>query len=151
MDFELLLAVALTSLLILSALILGCALILGLILAETLRRYRHRARLQRGEAAEKAQALLKEWLSLAQLAQYESNGYFDVTGSHSGKRYRIRRKEHRNIDELDGSGALVAVWCFGPEGYLPVGDIMLTQKITLETNEQAALVIANRTPVQNAT
>jgi hypothetical protein len=138
-DFDLLLAMASTSLLIL------CALILGLILAETLRCSRHRARLQRRKAAEKAEALLMEWLSPAQLAQFESNGYFDVTGSHSGKRYRIRRKEHRNIDELDGSGARVAVWCFGPEGYLPVGDIMLTQKITLETNEQAALVIANRT------
>jgi hypothetical protein len=82
-DFELLLAVASTSLLIL------CALILGLILAETLQRSRHR---RRGQAAEKAEALLMEWLSPAQLTQYESNGYFEVTGSHSGKRYRIRRR-----------------------------------------------------------
>jgi hypothetical protein len=139
--FELLLAVASTSLLIL------CALILGLILDEALRRYRHRAKLQRGEkAAEKAEALLIEWLSPAQLAQYESNRYFDVTGSHSGKRYRIRRKEHMNIDELDGSGARVAVWCFKPEGYLPVDDIMLAQKVILETDKRAALVIANQHP-----
>jgi len=137
-DFGLLSAVALTSLLILSA------LMPGIILAEVRGRYRDR---RRGQAAEKAQALLMEWLSPAQLAQYESNGYFDVTGSHSGKRYRIRRKEHMNIDELDGSGARVAVWCFGPEGFLPVGDIMLTQKIILETDEQAALVIANQHPL----
>ena len=137
MDFELLLAVASTSLLIL------CALILGLILAETLQRSRHR---RRGLAAEKAEALLIEWLSPAQLTQYESNGYFEVTGSHSGKRYRIRRREHMNVDELDERGARVAVWCFKPKGYLPVGDIMLAQKITLETDERAALVIANQPP-----
>ena len=137
MDFGLLSAVALTLLLIL------CALMPGIILAEVQGRYRaHR----RGQAAEKAQALLVEWLSPAQLAQYESNGYFDVMGSHSGKRYRIRRREHMNIDELDGNGARVAVWCFRPEGYLPVGDIMLAQKITLETDESAALVIANQHP-----
>jgi hypothetical protein len=135
-DFELLLGVA--SLLIL------CALVLGRILAEALGRYRHRSRGRRGEAEQKARALLKEWLSPTQLAQYESDGYFQVTGSHSGKRYRIRRDRLMNVDELDGCGARVAVWCFGPAGYLPVGDVMLTQKIALETDEQAALVIANR-------
>ena len=137
MDFELLLAVASTSLLILYP------LMLGIILAEARRRYRDR---RRGQAAEKAQALLMEWLSPAQLAQYESDGYFEVTGSHSGKRYRIRRREHMNVDELDERGARVAIWCFKPEGYLPVGDIMLAQKVMLETDEQAALVIANQHP-----
>jgi hypothetical protein len=136
-NFDLLLAVASASLLILYP------LMLGIILAEARRRYRDR---RRGQAAEKAQALLMEWLSPAQLAQYESNGYFEVTGSHSGKRYRIRRREHMNVDELDESRARVAVWCFKPEGYLPVGDIMLAQKVMLETNERAALVIANQHP-----
>jgi hypothetical protein len=136
-NFDLLLAVASASLLILYP------LMLGIILAEARRRYRDR---RRGQAAEKAQALLMEWLSPAQLAQYESNGYFEVTGSHSGKRYRIRRRGHLNVDELDERGARVAVWCFKPEGYLPVGDIMLAQKVMLETNERAALVIANQHP-----
>jgi hypothetical protein len=35
-------------------------------------------------------------------------------------------------------------WCFGPEGELPIGDVMLAQKIALENNEQAALGVANR-------
>ena len=138
MDFELLLAVASPSLLILCALMMP-----GLILAEARRCYRDRRRRQ---AAEKAQALLMEWLSPAQLAQYESNGYFEVTGSHSGKRYRIRRTGQMNVDELDESRARVVVWCFKPEGYLPVGDIMLAQKVMLETDERAALVIANQHP-----
>ncbi len=63
-------------------------------------------------AAEKAEALLIEWLSPAQLTQYESNGYFEVTGSHSGKRYRIRRRGQMNVDELDESGARVACLVF---------------------------------------
>ena len=48
-----------------------------------------------------------------------------------------------NIDELDGEGSRVAVWCFGPTGNLPVGDNMLAQKIALETDEQAALAVVN--------
>jgi hypothetical protein len=34
---------------------------------------------------------------------------------------------------------LAVVYCFGPEGELPIGDVMLAQKIALENNEQAAL------------
>ncbi len=34
--------------------------------------------------------------------------------------------------------------CFAPVGYLVAGDIMLAQKIALETNESGALAVANR-------
>ena len=61
-------------------------------------------------------ALLKQWLSPAQLAQYESYGYFEVTGCHTGKCYRVRRNQQMNIDEFDGRGVRIAVWCFGPRG-----------------------------------
>jgi hypothetical protein len=49
-----------------------------------------------------------------------------------------------NIDELGKDGAPIAIWCFGPVGNLPLGDVMLTQKLALETNEQATLAVANR-------
>jgi hypothetical protein len=49
-----------------------------------------------------------------------------------------------NIYELDQNDVQIAIWCFGPEGCLPVGDIMLAQKIALETDEHAALAVANR-------
>jgi hypothetical protein len=39
-------------------------------------------------------------------------------------------------------------WCFVPSGHLVAGDVMLAQKIALETNERAALVVANKFPVQ---
>ena len=96
------------------------------------------------EAEQKARALLRRWLSPAQLEQYEKIGHFEVLGSDSGKRYCIHTHSQMNIDELDERGARVAVWCFLPEGPLAIGDIMLAQKIALETNERAALAIANR-------
>jgi hypothetical protein len=81
-------------------------------------------------------------MSPAQLARFESYGHFEVIGSRTGKRYRIRYNQVVNIDELDERGAQVATWCFGPEGNLPRGDIMLAQKIALENDEEAALAIA---------
>jgi hypothetical protein len=88
--------------------------------------------------------LLRRWLSPAQLLQYERTGLFDVVGSDTGKRYRIHRHAQMNIEELDERGAYVTTWCFAPEGKLPVEDIMLAQKVALETDERAVLGIANR-------
>jgi hypothetical protein len=97
----------------------------------------------RKEAEQKARKLLTQWLTPAQLAQYARKGHFEVTGCHSRKRYCIRSERQMNIDELDDRNRTIAVWCFGPEGTLPIGDIMLAQKIALETDEAASLTIAN--------
>jgi hypothetical protein len=48
-----------------------------------------------------------------------------------------------NVDELGKDGERITTLCFGPRGYLPFGDLMLAQKIALETDERAALQIAN--------
>jgi hypothetical protein len=91
--------------------------------------------------------LLREWLSPEQLAQYEAHRYFDVTGCHSGKRYRIRHGTTTNVHELDDAGRPNAGWCFVPRDCLVAGDVMLAQKIALETNEWGALEVAkNFTP-----
>jgi hypothetical protein len=87
--------------------------------------------------------LLKEWLSPEQLAQYEAMGYFEVTGCHSGTRYRIHHGTAMNIYELDRAGRARAGWCFIPKACLAAGDVMLAQKIALETDERGALAIAN--------
>lgn len=101
-----------------------------------------------GGGAEEAQAkglkLLREWLSPEQLAQYDEHQYFDVVGGDTGKRYRIRHGCQMNIEELGSDGAKVCGWCFLPEGHLVAGDVMLAQKIALETNERKALKVANR-------
>ena len=120
-----------------------CAVLPCLALAEIVARYGAYLARHRLKAEQRAFALLKNWLSPKQLAQYEREGQFEVIGCHSGKRYRIRRARNVNIDELGKQGSRVAVWCFGPHGYLPVGDVMLAQKIALETNEKAALQVAN--------
>jgi hypothetical protein len=88
--------------------------------------------------------LLKEWLSPGQFAQYDAKSYFEVTGCHSGKRYRINHGTSMNIHELDGAGRPRVGWCFAPKGYLVAGDVMLAQKIALETDERGALAVANR-------
>jgi hypothetical protein len=88
--------------------------------------------------------LLREWLSPEQLAQYDAHRYFDVTGCHSGKRYRIRHGTATNIFELDQDGRPKVGWCFVPRDTLVAGDVMLAQKIALETDERTALAVARR-------
>ena len=98
----------------------------------------------------RAAALLREWLSEAQRAQLNEFGYFDVIGSESGKTYRLHRYASFNVEELATGDRL----CFSPRpfyehpesmiAYLPHEDLRLGQKIALETDEPAALAVANR-------
>ena len=97
-----------------------------------------------GEREARGLELLKEWLSPEQFAQYDAKSYFEVTGCHSGKRYRISHGTSMNIHELDGAGRPRVGWCFAPKGHLVAGDVMLAQKIALETDEHGALAVANR-------
>lgn len=87
--------------------------------------------------------LLREWLSPEQLTQYDAHNYFEVTGCHTGKRYRISHAVGANVYELDDAGRPRAGWCFVPNDHLVAGDVMLAQKIALETNERSALAVAN--------
>ena len=88
--------------------------------------------------------LLREWLSPMQRAQFDASKSFDVVGCDSGRRYRIHYGRVTNVHEIDDAGQPVAGWCFVPSGHLVAGDVMLAQKIALETNERATLALANR-------
>jgi hypothetical protein len=91
--------------------------------------------------------LLREWLSQEQLAQYDAHGYFEVVGCQTGKRYRIYRGNGNNVIELDDAGLPRTGWCFLPCDHLVATDVMLAQKIALETDERGALAVAhNFTP-----
>ena len=90
--------------------------------------------------------LLFEWLSPAQRAQFEEHRYFDVVGCDTGKTYRIHYGTAANVHEIDGDGRATMGWCFVPSGFLVPGDVMLAQKIALETDEKGALALANRFP-----
>jgi hypothetical protein len=71
-------------------------------------------------------------------------GYFDVIGCDSGRRYRIRNGISMNIHEIDATGRVLGGWCFVPGNDLVPGDVMLAQKIALETDEGGALAVAKR-------
>lgn len=87
--------------------------------------------------------LLREWLSQEQLAQYDAHNYFEVVGCHTGKRYRICHGTGANVFELNAAGLPRKGWCFVPSESLVAGDVMLAQKIALETDERVALATAN--------
>ncbi len=98
------------------------------------------------ERSTRGMQLLTRNLSLAQRKQYAMHGYFDVIGGDTGKRYRIRHGCLMNVQQLDQNGRRVQLLCFTPRGRLPVGDIMLAQKIALELFETDVLRVANRSP-----
>jgi hypothetical protein len=101
----------------------------------------------RFETNARAQNLLKEWLSPEQRGCYERFRYFDVVGSDTRTRYRIHHGTQTNIEELSSTGQHVCKWCFVPYGDLVAGDVMLAQKIALETDERSALSVARRSCV----
>ena len=85
---------------------------------------------------------LRHWLSPSQRAQFDDLGYFEVVGCDSGRRYRIYCGSAMNVYEMDHAGCLNLGRCFMPVGNLVAGDVMLAQKIALETNECSALAVA---------
>jgi hypothetical protein len=110
----------------------------------------HRSKNNRAEVEERSLRLLRSWLSPPQAQQWDALSEFEVMGSHTEIRYRIRRGKVMNIYELDRMGNIVARWCFAPKGDLPMGDVLLAQKIALETMERDALKMANRNHIHEA-
>ena len=88
--------------------------------------------------------LLRDWLSPAQRAQFARKGYFEIMGGETGKQYRIYAGDAMNVCELDERGRPTHGLCFRPIGELPIGDVMLSQKIALESCESRALAVARR-------
>jgi hypothetical protein len=89
--------------------------------------------------------LMRDWLSPDQREQFDDTGYFEVVGCDSAKRYRIYYGiVPPNVYEIDYAGRLKMGLCFMPLGRLPAGDVILVQKVALETDEHSALKVANR-------
>ena len=88
--------------------------------------------------------LLRDWLSPCQREQFDAQGHFDVIGCDSGKKYRIHCGTDMNVHEIDEAGRVKSGLCFVPKGSLVTGDVVLAQKIALETFERRALAVANR-------
>jgi hypothetical protein len=121
------------------------AVLLGLLMPIMLADYRvNRRSRARQQAEERGVALLRSWLTPEQDRQWAAHGYFEVVGCDSGTRYRVTHATVMNIHQLNPKGRSVAQWCFAPEGDLVIGDVLLAQKIALETMERKALTVANR-------
>jgi hypothetical protein len=122
--------------------VFALAVVALIVMAALLHEYRRpRARTP---AEKRAVALLRSWLTPEQERQWQARGAFDVIGCDTGTRYRITYRAVMNVHQLDADGHPVQQWCFAPEGRLAVGDVLLAQKIALETMETKALEIANR-------
>jgi hypothetical protein len=94
-------------------------------------------------AALKSRRLLSSWLTVRQKAELKRFGYFHVIGGTSGTRYRIFPGTVQNVFVLNDKGTRRHGLCFAPKGNLPVGDVMLSQKLSLELQEDEALAKAN--------
>jgi hypothetical protein len=81
-------------------------------------------------------------LHLADPKQWQARGDFEVIGCDTGRRYRITYRPVMNAHELDAGGEAVQQWCFAPKGRVAFEDVLLAQKIALETMTKA-LAIAN--------
>ena len=86
--------------------------------------------------------LLREWLSPVQRIQFAKKGYFEVVGGDTGRRYRIYPGTMSNVCEIDEKGHASLGLCFRTMGELPIGDVMLAQKIALENCESSVLAVA---------
>ena len=95
---------------------------------------------------ERGSQLLALNLSPAQREQYSEHFDFDVIGGDTGRHYRIRHGCAMNVQQLDQNGREVQLLCFVPRDRLPVGDVMLAQKLALELFETDVLRVANRSP-----
>ena len=118
--------------------------LLAVVIAALLTEPRFRERSQeRRQAEEKGFALLRAWLTPEQATQWDARHEFEVIGCDTGTRYRIKRGRAMNVHQLDCTGRDVARWCFTPEGGVVTGDVLLAQKIALETMEREVLALAN--------
>lgn len=111
--------------------------------AEARRQQEERERKQK-EANEKADNLLKSFLTPEQVEQLDKLKCVIVT-TPGGNTYKISRA---NVEELNPEGKGKASFCIHPDYSLglPSGDSMLAKLLMLETDEKKFLKIANKTP-----
>jgi hypothetical protein len=109
--------------------------------ADEWRRQAEERERERVVAAQRAEQLLRDNLSPAQLAEYEQHGHFHVRGESA--RYRIRKGRSANIDVLEGERVAHRL-CIHPAEQVPDQDTMLAQKLALEADEPGVLRLANR-------
>lgn len=89
-------------------------------------------------AEKRAEDLLRLCLSPQQIEDLEKKKcfYVEIEGKTGKKeRYRIDRGSHGNVKQIDDKGSIIRSFCIQPSG-VPVGDVLLTQKLWLEASEE---------------
>ncbi|HEU4376155.1 MAG TPA: hypothetical protein VFS02_21860 [Telluria sp.] len=110
------------------------------------RERRGREAKQRACAEQRARTLLLGLLNREQRAEFETGGYFHVTGGASGERYRIRADSAVNIDVFGPDGSIRFHLCARPAGNIPMCDVMAGQLLYLQDSSTEARFLeqANR-------
>jgi hypothetical protein len=102
-------------------------------------------RLERFQAVERAKALLIDNLDNEQRAQFTKDRHFIVHSRDRQRRYRVEQGFAGNVKLLRQDGKAIASFCIHPDDRrIPAEDVMLSQKLLLETAEEEFLRIANR-------
>lgn len=96
---------------------------------------------KREQANARAEELLRSMLTQEQQDQLNIMSAFIIETEL--RKYRIRRGRSTNVDELDGSGKVVARLCAHPREGVPNADTMLAQMLMLQTDEAEFRRIAN--------
>ncbi len=100
---------------------------------------------------ERAELLLRRHLTPEQKASWTAHGYFDTIGK-SGARYRILHRGARqyNVVRLRG-GQCDYGYCAYPRlsSYLPMADVILAQKLAIETHDRWFRFIACSVRIRN--
>ena len=95
----------------------------------------------------KAKAILYANLTPKQLSDLDHYGHFHVRGQ-DGYTYRLIRKSSHNVCRIV-NGQPSHEFCLTTSAYIPIYDLLLTQKLHLEANTRGFLETANTWDVSN--
>lgn len=93
-------------------------------------------------AEAKADRTLREFLSPEQQNTWDRCRFIVVCGGTTNSVYVIVGKPHTNIYRHEGDKIFRSL-CFVPRKNVPLGDVILLQKLALEANETEAILTAN--------
>lgn len=101
---------------------------------------------KRVECVERATLLLCENLTPAQAEEFRRTRAFTVHSKDGGRVYLVTYGTAGNVFELK-AGKRQTKFCIHPDEDVPVPDVMLAQKLMIETDEAAFRRVANKTAV----
>ena len=90
-------------------------------------------------AEQRAKTLLLDSLNVDQKEYWQKKSYFMAQGNVTGMWYKIKPGREGNIEDGKGHG-----YCITAQGFLPMSDIVLSQKLLIEGDENTFLATARK-------